>query len=49
MSDRLKNFYGEEDEQQEYKIAKWLKEDEDEDIIFTKFPKKNSLVIDPVM
>lgn len=49
MSDRMKNFYGEEDEQKEERIAKWLKEDDDEDIIFTKFPKKNSLEIDPIM
>ena len=45
----MKNFYGEEDEQKEERIAKWLKEEEDEDIIFTRFPKKNSLEIDPVM
>lgn len=51
MSHRLKNIYGEDDvdKPQEDRIARWLKEEEDEDIIFTKLPKKKSIEIDPVM
>lgn len=52
LSDRMKNFYGEEDDDKrpgEDRIARWLKEEEEEDIIFTKFPKKKSLELDPVM
>lgn len=52
LSDRLSNFYGEEDEdkgQGEDRIARWLKEEEEEDIIFSKLPKKNSVFqMDPV-
>ncbi|CAL1277923.1 unnamed protein product [Larinioides sclopetarius] len=52
LSDRLTNFYGEDDEdkQSDDRIARWIKDEEDEDIIFTKRSKKEPVVeMDPIM
>ncbi|XP_071040462.1 solute carrier organic anion transporter family member 74D isoform X4 [Parasteatoda tepidariorum] len=54
LSDRLKNFYGEEDEEEEKtsvdRLARWIKEEEEEDIIFTKCPRTDpNLEMDPII
>ncbi|XP_054713441.1 solute carrier organic anion transporter family member 74D-like [Uloborus diversus] len=42
LSDRMTNFYGEEDEDKrgEERITRWLKEEDDDDVIFTRCPRK---------
>ncbi|XP_055947690.1 solute carrier organic anion transporter family member 74D-like isoform X2 [Argiope bruennichi] len=52
LSDRLTNFYGEDDEDKasEDRIARWIKDEEEEDIIFTKRSKEEPVVeMDPIM
>ncbi|KAG8187157.1 hypothetical protein JTE90_020034 [Oedothorax gibbosus] len=44
LSDRLTNFYGEEDEVNgEERVARWIKEEEEEDVIFTKTRNKEGV------
>lgn len=55
LSDRLTNFYGEDDEDDDKtsgaaRLARWIKEEEEEDVIFTKCPRKDPVLeMDPIM
>ncbi|GIY31411.1 solute carrier organic anion transporter family member 5A1 [Caerostris extrusa] len=52
LSDRLTNFYGEDDEDKpsEDRLARWIKEEEEEDVIFTKCSKQEPVVqMDSIM
>ncbi|GFR12858.1 solute carrier organic anion transporter family member 5A1 [Trichonephila clavata] len=52
LSDRLTNFYGEDDEDKptEDRLARWIKDEEEEDIIFTKISKQDPVVeMNPVL
>ncbi|GFT22265.1 solute carrier organic anion transporter family member 4A1 [Nephila pilipes] len=52
LSDRLTNFYGEDDEDKptDDRLARWIKDEEEEDIIFTKCSKSDPVVeMNPVL
>ncbi|KFM75768.1 Solute carrier organic anion transporter family member 5A1, partial [Stegodyphus mimosarum] len=52
LSDRMSNFYGEEDEKShiEDRLARWIKEEEEEDVIFTKGSKREPVLqMEPII